>query len=117
MVLCQEWYGIKHVSARQTSSLVNVDTLVLNPECTDCVHMGGVHYLIVSLWQAPLFPKTCLQKEAELTSKKLGKLKLAPKAPLLWLSSLAPSSPNSAPPGAQSLLMSLLPPLPPLLTG
>src|SRR5258708_9953637 len=115
MVLCQEWYGIKHVSTGQTRSLVNINMLVLNPEHTNCVHTGGVHYLIVSLWQAPLFPETHLQKEAELTSKKLGKLKLVPKAPLLWMSLLAPSSLHSVPPGAQSLLMSPLPP--PLLMG
>ncbi len=92
VMLCQEWYGIKHVSTRQTRSLVDVDTLVLNPELADCAYKGGLHYLIVSLWQTPLFPKTCLQKEAKATSKKLGKMRLAPKAPLLWMFSSTSSS-------------------------
>src|SRR5258708_25375171 len=71
VMLCQEWYGIKHVSTGQTRSLVNINTLVSNPELADHAYKGGLHYLIVSLWQTPLFPKTCLQKEAEATSKKL----------------------------------------------
>ncbi len=47
--------------------------LVENSELANCVNMGGLHFLIVSLWKAPLFPKTHLWKEAELTLKKLGK--------------------------------------------
>ena len=69
MKLFQEWYGIKHVSAGQTKSLANIDTLVLNPQLTNHVNTGGLHYLIVSLWLVPLFPETHLWKEAELTSK------------------------------------------------
>src|SRR5258707_8795744 len=84
-MLCQEWYGIKHVSARQTRSLVNVDMLVSNPELADHAYMGGLHYLIMSLWQTPLFPKTRLLKEAKATLKKLGKMRLVPNAPLLWM--------------------------------
>src|SRR5260221_8117084 len=112
--MCQEWYSIKHVSARQTRSLVNINTLVSNPELTNCAYMGGLHYLIVSLWQTPLFPKTHLQKEAKATSKKLGKMRLAPKAPLSWMFSSTSSSLYPTPPGAHSLLSS---PLPPPLMG
>ena len=112
VTLCQEWYSIKHVSARQTRSLVNIDTLVSvsNPELTNHAYMGGLHYLIVSLWQTPLFPKTRLQKEAEATLKKLGKMRLAPKAPLSWMFLSTSSSSYPAPPGAHSLLLSPLPP-------
>src|SRR5258708_5577252 len=109
-MLCQEWYGIKHVSARQTRSLVDIDMLVSNPELTDHAYMGGLHYLIMSLWQTPLFPETCLRKEAEATSKKLGKMRLVPKAPLSWMFSSMSSSSYPAPPGAHSLLLSPPPP-------
>ena len=112
-MLCQEWYGIKHVSTGQTRSLVNINTLVLNPELTNCAYMGGLHYLIMSLWQTPLFPKTHLRKEAEATSKKLGKMRLVPKAPLSWMFSSTSSSLYPAPPGAHLLLLS--PPPPPLM--
>src|SRR5258708_19034530 len=113
-MLCQEWYGIKHVSAGQTRSLVDIDTLVSNPELADHAYMGGLHYLIVSLWQTPLFPETHLRKEAKATLKKLGKMRLAPKAPLLWMFLSMSSSSYPTPPGAHLLLLS---PLPPPSTG
>src|SRR5258708_27032292 len=113
-MLCQEWYGIKHVSTGQTRSLVDINTLVLNPELTNCAYMGGLHYLIMSLWQTPLFPETCLRKEAKATSKKLGKMRLASKAPLSWMFSSTSSSSYPTPPGAHSMLSS---PLPPPLMG
>ncbi len=77
MALCQEWYSIKHVSAGQTRSLIDINMLVSNSELTNHVYMGGLHYLIMSLWQVPLFPKTRLWKEAKLVLKKLRKMKLA----------------------------------------
>ena len=86
-----------------------INMLVSNPQLTNCVNTGGLHYLIVSLWQVPLFPETHLQKEAKLTSKKLGKLRLAPKTPMPWMSS-SPSSSHPAPPWAQPMLRSSLPP-------
>src|SRR6266446_10901430 len=113
-MLCQEWYSIRHVSARQTRSLVDANTLVSNPELTNHAYMGGLHYLIMSLWQTPLFPETCLRKEAEATLKKLGKMRLVPKAPLLWMFLSMSSSSYPTPPGAHLLLS---PPLPPPLMG
>src|SRR5258708_3625058 len=112
VTLCQEWYGIKHVSAGQTRSLVDIDMLVLNPELANHAYMGGLCYLIMSLWQTPLFPKTHLQKEAEATSKKLGKVRLVPKAPLSWMFLSMSSSSYPTPPGAHSLLSSPPPPPP-----
>src|SRR5260221_13265171 len=88
--------------------------LVSNPELIDHAYKGGLHYLIMSLWQTPLFPKTHLRKEAKATLKKLGKMRLAPKAPLSWMFSSTSSSSYPAPPGAHLLLSS---PPPPPLTG
>ena len=79
IALFQEWYGIKHISSRLTQSLADIDNWVQNLSLPNCVNEGGLQYLIVSLWQAPLFPETCLQKEVDSATKKLGKLKLVPK--------------------------------------
>ena len=79
IALFQEWYGIKHISGRLTQSLANIDNQVQNLSLLNHVNEGGLQYLIISLWQVPSFPETCLQKEADSTMKKLGKLKLVPK--------------------------------------
>ncbi len=79
ITLFQEWYGIKHISGRLTQSLTDIDNQVQNPSLPNRVNKGGLQYLIVSLWQAPLFPETHLRKEADSATKKLGKLKLVPK--------------------------------------
>ncbi len=67
VALFQEWYGIKHISGRQTRSLADIDNWVQNLSLLNCVNKGGLQYLITSLWQA------------DSATKKLGKLKLVPK--------------------------------------
>ncbi len=79
VTLFQEWYGIKHISGWLTQSLADIDNWVQNPSLPNHVNEGGLQYLIISLWQVPLFPETHLQKEVDSAMKKLGKLKLAPK--------------------------------------
>src|SRR5258708_26318392 len=79
IALFQEWYGIKHISSGLTQSLADIDNWVQNLSLLNCVNEGGLQYLIVSLWQAPLFPETRLRKQLDSTMKKFGKLKLVPK--------------------------------------
>src|SRR5258708_3175326 len=53
ITLFQEWYGIKHISGRQTRSLADIDNQVQNPSLLNCVNEGGLQYLIISIWQVP----------------------------------------------------------------
>src|SRR5258705_11929660 len=76
IALFQEWYGIKHISSRLTQSLADIDNRVQNLSLLNHVNEGGLQYLIINLWQVPSFPETRLRKEADSTTKKLGKLKL-----------------------------------------